>query len=131
MTDHLETLILTEANRQGIQPNADAMRQAAICLAGASLTSQGLISLPNVGTISPADLVGDLRNRMPESFTAISDDDAPAKFTEHSGLTARYQVEIAANRSRPRFTESDLARYSGMTRAHIEERLRADQGKHR
>jgi hypothetical protein len=57
----LEFLILTEARRQGVKPNADAVRQAGIDLAGSALTEQGLILMPGKGAISPADYVRSLR----------------------------------------------------------------------
>src|SRR3954447_9381346 len=111
MTDHLETLILTEARRQGFQPDQHAMQKAAVDLCGASLT-QGLIHLPNVGTISPADFVRSLRNSIPESFGNLDDkpvgalsDDRPA-----GTITERYLAEIAASRKQARITDADLNR---------------------
>jgi hypothetical protein len=93
----LEFLILTEARRQGVKPNADAVRQAGIDLAGSALTEQGLILMPGKGAISPADFVRSLRNRLPEAFGSIDDKPAgkPAKLTE------RMRAEIAASRKRP------------------------------
>lgn len=129
MTDPFEALILTEANRLGLMPKAEAIRQAGIDLAGAELTCQGLISLPGKGSISPTDYVRSLHSQAPASFAAIADDKPDTKPADT--LTEAMRREVAASRSRPRFTETDLARYSGMTRAHMEERLRAEQGEHR
>lgn len=42
-------------------------------------------------------------------------------------LTAAMMVEVAANRKQPRITDADVARYSGITRQHMEERRRAAQ----
>lgn len=117
MTDHLESLILKEANRQGIQPNADAMRKAAIELAGAALTSDGLIHLPNIGAIAPADYIRSLRSQTPEAFSDLTHD-APVKSIGYTGLTAKYTAEIAASRAKP----IDASKYTGLTRSYIEER---------
>ncbi|AJA62859.1 hypothetical protein [Bradyrhizobium japonicum] len=126
MTD-LETLIVKEADRQGRRANQDAIRQAGVDLAGASLTSQGLISLPGRGCISPADFVRDLHSRMPECFGTIDSEPPTAKAA--GNLTERYKAEIAASRTRSRITEADLARYSGITRQHLEERYGAAKAK--
>ncbi|MCK1658542.1 hypothetical protein [Bradyrhizobium sp. 151] len=127
MSDHLESLILTEARRQNLQPNADAVRQAAIDLAGASLTSQNLIHLPGKGSISPADYIRSLRDQMPEGFGSI-DNKAPSA-RDAGNLTERYRAEIAASRKQSRITEADLARFSGVTRQHLEERYGAAKAK--
>jgi len=88
MTDHLETLILSEANRLGIQPNADAMRKAAVDLAGSVTTSDGLISIPGKGSISAGDFVRSLHAQMPEAF-------AKPPATKPSGnLTADMTAEV-------------------------------------
>lgn len=126
MTD-LETLIMKAADRQGRRANQDAIRQAGVELAGASLTSQGLINLPGRGCISPADFVRDLHSRMPEVFGSI-DSDAPTARAAGT-LTERYRAEIAASRKQGNITEADIAKYSGITRQHLEERYRAAQGK--
>ncbi|MHC2841708.1 hypothetical protein [Bradyrhizobium diazoefficiens] len=117
----LESLILTEAHRQGCQPDQHAIRQASIDLAGAVLTSQGLIHLPGLGAISAADFTRSLRARMPEAFSTI--DDKPQR--PAGNLTAAMMAEVAASRKQARITDADLARFSGVTREHIEERLRA------
>jgi hypothetical protein len=127
MSDHLESLILTEARRQNLLPNADAVRQAAVDLAGASLTPQNLIHLPGKGSISPADYIRSLRDQMPEGFGSIDSEAPSAKAA--GNLTERYKAEIAASRKQSRITEADLAKYSGITRQHLEERYRAAQGK--
>ncbi|WP_420737954.1 hypothetical protein [Bradyrhizobium japonicum] len=123
MTD-LEDLIVKEARQQGHQPNQDAIRQAGIDLAGATMTSQGLINLPGRGVISPADFTRSLRQSMPDAFCAIDDhQDHPASDT----LTERWRAEIATSRKQARITGADLARYTGVTREHIEERQRVAQ----
>lgn len=122
----LETLIVKEADRQGRRANQDAIRQASIDLAGASLTSQGLINLPGRGCISPADFVRDLHSRMPECFG--TDSEAPTAKAA-GNLTERYRAEIAASRKQSRITEADLAKYSGITRQHLEERYSAVKAK--
>ncbi|MGY3511282.1 hypothetical protein [Bradyrhizobium lupini] len=125
MSDHLESLILTEARRQNLLPNADAVRQAAIDLAGASLTPQNLIHLPGKGSISPADYIRSLRDQMPEGFIDSAGPTAKAA----GNLTEQYRAEIAASRKHSRITEADLARYSGVTRQHLEERYGAPKAK--
>ncbi|WP_157158401.1 hypothetical protein [Bradyrhizobium genomosp. III] len=40
-------------------------------------------------------------------------------------LTGRYRAEVAASRKQARITDADLARYTGITRQHIEHRQRA------
>ncbi|RZN07591.1 hypothetical protein CWO91_26700 [Bradyrhizobium genosp. SA-3] len=42
-------------------------------------------------------------------------------------LTAAMMAEVAASRKQARITDADLARYSGVTRQHMEERQRAAQ----
>lgn len=42
-------------------------------------------------------------------------------------LTAAMVAEVAANRKLARITDADLARYTGITRQHMEERRRAAQ----
>jgi hypothetical protein len=89
MTD-LEDLIVKEANRQGCAPNLEAIRQAGIDLAGATMTSQGLIHLPGRGSISPADFTRSLRHRMPESFGELNAKPASNNLTERMrALVAR------------------------------------------
>ncbi|MCW2225672.1 hypothetical protein M2232_009204 [Bradyrhizobium japonicum] len=127
MSDHLESLILTEARRQNLLPNADAVRQAAIDLAGASLTPQNLIHLPGKGSISPADYIRSLHDQMPEGFGSIDSESHTSK--PSNSLTERYKAEIAASRKQPRITEADLARFSGITRQHLEERYGAAKAK--
>lgn len=100
MTD-LESLVMTEAHRQGYQPDQHAIRQAGIDLAGAALTSQGLIHMPGKGSISPADFVHSLRNHMPEAFGSL--DDRPHRPV--GTLTERYRSEIAASRKQNRMPD--------------------------
>jgi hypothetical protein len=119
MTD-LEDLIVKEASRQGFKPNEAVVRQASIDLAGAVLTQQGLIQLPGRGSISPADYVRSLHSQMPAAFSTLADD-KPIQSTGHSGLTAAYITELAANRNR----RVDASKFSGLTRQYIEE----NQGK--
>jgi hypothetical protein len=125
MADPLETLILTEARKQGCQPNTDAMRQATIHLAGATLNDQGLIHLPNVGSIAPADFIRSLRSQAPESFAALSD--KPPVTKSSGNLTADMKAEVAANR-RQRALPSDWwavrSNTTGTTAQHMAERER-------
>jgi hypothetical protein len=44
-----------------------------------------------------------------------------------STLTERYRAEIAESRKKDDITDADLARYTGITRQHMEERRRAAQ----
>lgn len=127
MSDHLESLILTEARRRNLRPNADAVRQAAIDMAGARLTPQNLIHLPGKGSISPADYIRSLRDQMPEGFGSVDNETSPARAADT--LTERYRAEIAASRKQGHITDADLNRYSGLTRQYMEERQRAAQGK--
>lgn len=117
MSDLLEDMILTEAHRQGIQPNVEAMRLAAVDLAGASLTAQNLIYLPGKGSISPADYVRSLHAQAPERFSNLGD--KPVQSTGHTGLTARYIAELSASKRKP----IDASRFSGLTRRYLEENL--------
>lgn len=119
----LESLILTEAHRQGCQPDQHAIRQAGIDLAGAAMTSQGLIHLPGLGAISVADFTRSLRARMPDAFSPIE-----AKPQRPVGnLTSAMMAEVAVSRKHARITDADLSRYTGVTRQHMEERRRAAQ----
>lgn len=133
MTDHLEDLILTEARRQGYQPNVEAMRKAAVDLCGSSLTGQNLIHMPGKGSISPADFVHSLRNQMPEGFGSLNDDDQTTKAT--GNLTERMRAEIAANRkqSMPADWNQVRSRYAAgsVTAEYMDEikRQRAANGK--
>jgi hypothetical protein len=124
MTD-LETLIMKAADRQGRRANRDAIRQAGVELAGASLTSQGLINLPGRGCISPADFVRDLHNRMPEAFAIIADEGTSEATA--GNLTERMRQEVAASR-RQRALPSDWlavrSKATGITAQHMAERER-------
>ena len=82
---NLKDKFVAECRRLGYHPDQNAMQKAAIDLCGASLT-EGLIHLPNVGTISPADFVRSLRSQAPESFTPLNAD-TPAKPVDHTGST--------------------------------------------
>ncbi|MCK1366430.1 hypothetical protein [Bradyrhizobium sp. 62] len=119
----LETFILAESRRQGCQPDQRAIRQAGIDLAGAVLTSQGLIHLPGLGAISASDFTRSLRARMPEAFTTTEDE--PQRPV--GNLTSTMMAEVAASRKQARITDADLARFTGVTRQHMEERRRAAQ----
>ncbi|MEY9427029.1 hypothetical protein ABH975_002344 [Bradyrhizobium ottawaense] len=107
MTD-LESLIVTEARRQGHQPDQHAVMQAGIDLAGATMTNQGLINMPGRGCISPADFVRSLRNTMPAAFTPVSDDKAKTAADERrSGetLTAHMTRLVEASRKPARMPD--------------------------
>ncbi|MHC2337875.1 hypothetical protein [Bradyrhizobium sp. USDA 4454] len=121
MTDHLEDLIAKEARRQGHQPNQDAIRQAGIDLAGAAMTSQGLIHLPGRGAISPADFVRSLRSTMPAAFTPATDNKPTGN------LTDEMRREVASNRRERALPADWLARRqnaTGVTLEHMAERER-------
>lgn len=125
MVDPLETLILTEARKLGCQPNSDAMRQATIHLAGATLTDQGLIHLPNVGSIAPADFIRSLRNQTPESFATLGD--KPPATKSSGNLSADMKAEVAANRRQralPRDWLAVRSNATGTTAQHMAERER-------
>ncbi|WP_409188487.1 hypothetical protein [Bradyrhizobium sp. RDM4] len=134
MTD-IESLIMTEAHRQGCQPDQHAVRQAGIDLAGAVLTNQGLINMPGRGSISPADFVRSLRNTMPAAFTPMSDDKATTATDERrSGetLTAHMRRLVEASRKpvrQPGDWQDVRSRYGDgtVTAMHMEERRRAAQ----
>jgi hypothetical protein len=125
MTDHLENLILSEAKRLGFQPNAEAMRQAAIDLAGSILTDHSMIHMPGVGSIAPADFVRDLRSRMPNSFASR----AHEYETETTGnLTDAMRQEVAASRRQRALPTDWLAlrsKATGITAEHMLERERS------
>ncbi|MFB6418216.1 MULTISPECIES: hypothetical protein [Bradyrhizobium] len=119
MTD-LESLILTEANRQGCQPDQHAIRQAGVDLAGAILTSQGLIHLPGLGAISVADFTRSLRARMPKAFSTIDDGKPEAALTV-SELRRKRPLD-AAWRAR-------LASATGITKSMMDEIATRREGK--
>lgn len=126
MTDHLEALIQTEAHRQGYQPNAEAMMQAAVDLAGSSLTNQGLIHMPGRGSISPADFVRDLQGRMPGAFACLADQRRSGIETK-GNLTEQMREEVAAGRRQQGLPSDWLAvrsKATGATAAHMAERER-------
>lgn len=107
MTD-IESLVMTEAHRQGFQPDQHAVRQAGVDLAGAVLTNQGLINMPGRGCISPADFVRSLRNTMPAAFTPVSDDKQTTATDERrSGetLTAHMTRLVEASRKPARMPD--------------------------
>ncbi|MCK1578697.1 hypothetical protein IVB03_03625 [Bradyrhizobium sp. 168] len=122
MTD-LEDLIVKEASRQGRRANQDAVRQAGIDLAGATMTSQGLINLPGRGCIAPADFVRDLHNRIPEAFAIVADEGTSEATA--GNLTERMRQEVAATR-RERALPSDWlavrSKATGITAQHMAER---------
>jgi hypothetical protein len=92
---NLDDLFVAECRKQGFQPNADAMRQAAIDLAGSTLTDQGLIAMPGKGAISLKDFVCSLRGLMPTAFGSLSDD-KPA-----GNMTTDMRREIGTSRKQP------------------------------
>jgi len=127
MTD-LESLILTEARRQSVKPNAAAVRQAGIDLAGATLNSDGLVSLPGRGSISVADYTRSLRAAMPESFTAIGADTPDTK-PAGTTLTEIMRQELEATRQQRRLPSDwreTRSRYAegSVTGQHLAERER-------
>jgi hypothetical protein len=78
----------------GFAPTADAMRRAGVVLAGATI-ADGMLTLPNLGTISPADLAHSIRAEMPEAFSDLSmNHNRPAG----GNLTERMKAEVAATR---------------------------------
>ncbi|WP_065753000.1 hypothetical protein [Bradyrhizobium paxllaeri] len=132
MEDHLEDLILTEARRQGIQPNADAMRKAAIDLAGSVMTSDGLIALPGRGSITTADFVRSLQKQMPEAFGTLNEGKPAIK--PSGNLTADMKAELESSRrkqSMPADWGSVRARYSpdSLTARYMEELAASRPGK--
>ncbi|MCK1702593.1 hypothetical protein IVA86_14420 [Bradyrhizobium sp. 146] len=123
MTDHLEAMIQTEARQQGYQPNAEAMMQAAVDLAGSVLTDQGLIHLPGRGSISPADFVRDLHGRMPSAFASLADERRAE--TKTGNLTEQMRQEVAASRRQrmlPRDWLAVRSKSTGTTAEHMAER---------
>lgn len=123
MADHLEALIQTESRRQGYQPNAEAMMQAAVDLAGSALTNQGLIHIPGRGSISPADFVRDLQSRMPNAFAGVADERRAE--TKNGNLTEQMRQEVAAGRRERALPTDWLAvrsKSTGITAQHMAER---------
>jgi hypothetical protein len=126
----LEDAILKEARRQGYQPTQNAMRQAAVDLAGGTMTGEGLIALPGKGSISPRDFVQSLRNHMPEAFGSLKDEKHPSKATGAS--SERMRSGVFANRHKPLPSDWNQvrARVSGLTAqcmAEVEKIRRRDQ----
>lgn len=104
----LESLIVSEARRQGHQPDRHAIMQAAIDLAGATMTNQGLINLPGRGSISPADFVRSLRHTMPAAFTPVSEDKQTTATDERrlgETLTAQMRRVVEASRKPARMPD--------------------------
>lgn len=126
MADRLEDLFVAECRRQGHHPDADAMGQVAVILAGSSLNDQNLIVMPGKGSLSPADLVRSLRGSMPESFSEICADKPDAQPAGRT-LTERYRAEIEASRlkrSLPSDWQQVRAKYdaNSVTSQHLRER---------
>lgn len=124
MTDQIEDLIMTEARRQGYQPDQNAMIAAAIHLAGSAMVN-GLIVIPNKGAISAGDIVRGLRNQMPEAFTGL--DKEGAEETTSTSLTEQMRREVAATRRRRALPSDWLAvrsKAKGITAEHLAERER-------
>ena len=124
MTDQIEDVIASAALKQGLKASAAAMKQAAIDLAGSTMTADQLISVPGKGSISPRDYVNSLRNLMPEGFTPVTD--RPATSDERrSGETLtdfmRRQVAAGRKRSFPDGWEQLRARATGLTKLCMDE----------
>lgn len=100
MTDPIEDLIASEAVRQGLKMNADAMRTAAMDLAGSAMTKDKLIHMPGKGSISPRDYVNSLRDLMPTAFTTVVTDKTTAPDERRTGetLTAYMRRQIGTGR---------------------------------
>lgn len=134
MTD-LEDLIVREANRQGCRANQDAIRQAGIDLAGANMTSQGLIHLPSRGCISPGDFVRDLHGRMPNAFSSLADEHKaePTSNPDRQSVTEQHRQELTAIRKQALPTDwlSKRASVTGLTAEYMDEirRQRAAKAK--
>lgn len=125
MTDHLEDLIAAEALRQGFKANADAIRAAAIDLAGGLMTSDRLIHMPGRGSISPADYIRDLLDRMPNAFARLADKRKAE--TTMGSLTEQMRQEVAASRRQQPLPSDWLAirsKAAGITAQHMAERER-------
>ncbi|MGO4712535.1 hypothetical protein [Bradyrhizobium sp. 2TAF24] len=127
MTD-IESLILAEARRQGYQPNADAVRQASIDLAGSVMTSDGLIAMPGRGSVSKADFVTSLRNHLPGAFLKVQDTPA-ASDERRPGETLtdfmRRRVEADRKRSVPDDWDEVRSKVTGLTAQMMDARVAA------
>lgn len=94
--DPVEDAFIAACRTQGFSPTSSAMRHAAIVLAGANLAG-GMIQIPNMGTISAADLAKSIRAEMPEAFAELTaTTDRPAS----GNLTERMRAEVAATMTR-------------------------------
>jgi hypothetical protein len=112
----VEDEFVTACRKQGFQPSADAMRQAAIDLAGSALTA-GLIVMPGKGSITPKDFASSLRNQMPEAFEALN------HVRSSGNLTTDMRREIAArSRSLPADWSDIRSRMTGLTAQMMDER---------
>jgi hypothetical protein len=65
----IEDLVVAAARRQGVQPDASAMMQAALDLAGSSVVD-GAFILAN-RSLLPRDYVASLRASMPDAFKPV------------------------------------------------------------
>ncbi|WP_316174121.1 MULTISPECIES: hypothetical protein [unclassified Bradyrhizobium] len=123
MTD-LESLVVEAAKKQGYGATADAIRQAAVDLAGAVLTPQGLIMVPGKGALAPADYARALLEAMPTAFKPLDarqPDDRPS-----GNVTMTEQMRSAVTASRRQALPGDFnavrERYAAgtVTRAHMD-----------
>lgn len=126
MTDHLDDILVAESRRQGLQPSADAMKAAAIALAGSRVEGDFIVS-PTGQSIHVRDAVASLHASQPESFTRIdatTDDDhgySPGT------LTARMIEENRRNRMSGK--PVDAGRYRGLTAQFLAENAARKAGR--
>lgn len=116
MSQDLEELVAAEARRMGLKPLAGAVRRAGADLAGSQLTSEGLISMPNIGVISPRDFVNSLARAIPDQFEPI---EKAAQRRPNETMTEHMRRQIQENRM-PKPLPSDFEmirnRSTGLTK---------------
>lgn len=133
-TDKIEDAIASAAIAQGLKASAEAMRQAAIDLAGSTMTPDQLISVPGKGTLAPRDYINSLRNLIPTAFSPATDKPASDERQTGETLTAFMRRQIESGRKQARMPDDwhqVRSRYAAgsTTAAHMDERQRAAQAK--
>ena len=117
----IEDAFVSEARRQGFQPDHDVMRSVAIELAGSNLLD-GWIVLPGGNSLALTDAVKGFMAANPSGFASLTE---PAEDNGYSGLTKAY---IDENRNRLSVPES-TRHFTGKTLEMMQEIIAARKAK--
>ena len=114
----LEDLIISTSRQLGVHPNANAMTQVALDLAGSTVID-GMIVIVDKGSLRPRTYVESLRASMPSGFAPIDTPTLPL-----GNLTDQWRREIAENISKALPAEWDnvRSRMKGLTARMMDER---------